>query len=310
MQYGRLGQTDLEVSRVGFGTGSLGEMYGPLDEASAIRLVHEVIDQGINFIDTSRYYYSAEERLGKALTPSTRQSVILATKAGRYGFDDFDFTRAGIRRGIEESLALLKTDYVDVLLMHDIEFADLRTVFEDGYGELLRIRDEGKCRYVGVSGGAMATMKRAMLELEIDVLLTYAKGSLLDDSIRTVLGPIADEREVGLINAAAVVLGLLTPGRLAIQIEHPAPLEVQRAAERMRALCAERGVDIAFVANQYALQRSGCVTTVVGVGRSSTLRSAVEAERTPIDEELIADVLALRPPIADRIWRVGRPENN
>jgi L-galactose dehydrogenase len=181
------------VAPVAFGTGSIGEFFGPVSEAESCRLIHEVIDLGVNFIDTSRHYGPAEERLGRALD-GRRQQVIIGTKVGRYGGTNFDFSAAGVRRGIEHSLRLLGTDYVDILQLHDIEFVPLDRVLTEGYAELVRIREEGKCRYIGVTGYPLATMKRAMTEVQLDVLLTYAKGTLLDDSIRLQLLPIAEER--------------------------------------------------------------------------------------------------------------------
>jgi L-galactose dehydrogenase len=75
-------------------------------------------------------------------------------------------------------------------------------------------------------------------------------------------------------------------------------------------LCAGRGVDVAFVANQYAIQRSGCATTLIGTGRSRHLHSAVTAAETPIDDALVAELTALRPPMGERTWSSGLPENN
>ncbi|GAA2042744.1 aldo/keto reductase [Agromyces tropicus] len=310
MEFRRLGATGLDVSAVAFGTGSLGELFGPLDESDGIRLVHEAVDSGINLIDTSPYYGSAEERLGKALTDGRRDKVVLATKAGRYGFSDFDFSPSRIRRSLEESLRLLRTDHVDILQLHDIEFVPLGPVLTDAYDELVRLKEEGKCRFIGMTGYPLKTFSRVMEETDVDVVLTYAKGTLLDDSIRTVLLPIAEERGVGLMNAAAVSLGLLTPGGSKIEIDHPAPEAVQRAAAAMVELASERGTDIAFVANQYAIQRAGTATTVVGAGKSRHLQSAIRAADTPIDEDLLADLLALRPPVAERPWPMGLEENN
>jgi len=309
MKYSQLGSTDLKVSQLAFGTGPLGELFGPLDEADALRVVHEALDLGINIIDTSPYYGSAEERLGKALAGS-RSEVILGTKAGRYGFDDFDFSPARIRRSVERSLTLLRTDYVDVLQFHDIEFVPLGPVFEDSYAELVRLREEGKCRYIGMTGYPPATMIRAMQETQLDVLLTYSHATLLDDTLERELAPVAATRSVGLINAAAVALGLLTPKGSSIEIEHPATAPIREAAARMVELAASRGADIAFVANQYAIQRSGCATTLIGTGKVSHLRSAVDAASAAIDEQLLQDLLALRPSAQKRIWTSGLAENN
>ena len=81
MEYARLGRTELEVSRLGFGTAPLGELFGAVDEFAAIAVVHEALDLGISFFDTAAYYGNAEERLGKALV-GRRDQVVLGTKTG------------------------------------------------------------------------------------------------------------------------------------------------------------------------------------------------------------------------------------
>ncbi|WP_375432691.1 aldo/keto reductase [uncultured Friedmanniella sp.] len=309
MQYARLGSTDLTVSQLAFGTAPLGGLFGRVEESDAIALVHEALDLGITFLDTSPFYGSAEERLGSALV-GRRDEVVLATKAGRYGPSDFDFTPARLRRSVEQSLRLLKTDHLDILQLHDIEFVPLGPVFEDAHAELVAIRDEGLCRYIGMTGYPLATMTRAMREAGLDVLLTYAHATLLDDSLQRELAPVAAEQGVGLINAAAVALGLLTPHGTSMGADHPAGEPVRQAARAMADLAAQRDVDLAFVANQYSVQRSGCATTLIGTGRSQHLRSAVDAAETPLDDELVDTLVALRPAPAERVWTSGLPENN
>lgn len=309
MEYARLGDTDLTVSKLGFGTGPLGEMFGPVDESAAVAVVHEALDLGITFIDTSPYYASAEERLGRALV-GRRDGVVLGTKAGRYGLDDFDFSPAGIRSSVERSLHLLRTDYVDILQLHDIEFVPVGPLFDDSMAELISLRDQGKCRYVGMTGYPAATMARAMREADLDVLLTYSHATLLDDTLPRVLAPIAAERGVGLINAAAVALGLLTPGGSNFGAAHPSTPGIRAAAAEMARMCADRGADIACVANQYAIQRSGCAATLIGTGKPHHLRSAVDAVTAELDDELVNDLIALRPPVDQRTWISGLAENN
>ena len=211
----RLGQTDLDVSKLGFGTAPLGERFGPVDEAVAIAVVHEALDLGITFFDTAASYGSAEERLGKALA-GRRDEVVVGTKAGRYGFYDFDFSPARIRRNAEHSLRLLKTDYVDILQSHNIEFIPLGPLLDDSYAELAAMRDEGLCRYIGMTGYPAARMNAAMTQTDIDVCLTYAHATFLDDTLQREIAPVAAARGVGLINSAAVSLGLLTP-----RVKHP-----------------------------------------------------------------------------------------
>lgn len=318
MEYRQLGRTDMDVSTVSFGTGPLGDLFGDVRDDQAMAVVGQAIDSGINFFDTSPYYGSAEERLGRA-TRGRRRDLIIGTKAGRYGYDDFDFTPQRIRRGLETSLRLLQTDYVDVLQLHDVEFGSMDDILTEGYAELVRLRDSGKCRYIGVTGYALPALRRAMVDTELDVLLTYAHGTLLDDSIRTELLPVAEERGVGLMNAAAVALGLLThnrnwfrrdllPDGTSIRHDHPGTPEILESARKMVELCEEAGQDITQIANQYAIQRSGCATTVVGTTRAQHLDAALQAASTPIDEDLLRQLLALRP--ANPCWESGLPENN
>jgi L-galactose dehydrogenase len=112
------------------------------------------------------------------------------------------------------------------------------------------------------------------------------------------------------INAAAVALGLLTSRGTKIVGGHPATPAIRAAASRMVRRCQAHGVDPSFVANQYAIQCSGCVTTVFGVGSSAHLRSAIEAATTPLNEALVAELIALRAPPEQRQWPSGLPENN
>src|SRR5437870_4454936 len=126
MDYRPLGRTGLRVSAVSLGGAATGQQYGPVSAAEAAATVRAAIDAGINLIDTSAYYGkgTAETILGDALVGGLRQKVYVCTKAGRLDRRAFDFTPAGMRACFEGSLARLRTDYVDVLLAHDIEFAD------------------------------------------------------------------------------------------------------------------------------------------------------------------------------------------
>jgi L-galactose dehydrogenase len=309
MEYRPLGDTGLSVSAVSFGTAPLGDMFGAADHDTAITAVHRAIESGINVFDSSPYYGGglAEERLGEALQ-GQRDDVIVATKAGRYGFDDFDFRPAAIREGVHRSLRLLRTDYVDILQLHDVEFVSLDGVFTDAYGELVRLREEGKCRFIGMTGYALHTLRRAITETDLDVVLNYAHFTLLNTELADGLLPTAQARGTAVMNAAAVALGLLTPGGLKGEI--PVSDAVRAAASRVVDMCRQRGVDVAFLANQFSIQRSGCATTVVGTTKPHHLDSAVRAVSEPIDDELLDEVLAATAAVRSESWISGLMENN
>lgn len=312
MEYRELGRTGMQVSNVSFGTSPLGDMFGPASADAGTAAVHRALDAGINLFDTSVFYGMglAEERLGAALA-GHRDEVFISTKAGRFGTDVFDYSPARLRASLEESLRLLRTDHVDVFLLHDVEYVDMEPVLTESFAALQQLKDEGKTRFIGMSGYPIKALQRVIAETDVDVVLSYSHATLLDQCLTDRLLPLAAERGVGVINAAAVTLGLLTPGASKIiGGVHPADAEIIAAAERIKAICAEAGVDVAFLANQFSIQRSGCPTTVIGTVNPRNLDSAVAAASTPIDEELLARVLAAAAPVRRHCWISGRPENN
>jgi aryl-alcohol dehydrogenase-like predicted oxidoreductase len=286
-------------------------MFGVNDEDAALQSAYRALDAGINFFDSSPFYGKglAEERLGKVLR-GRRNEIIVGTKAGRYGPEEFDFSANRIRRGFEESLRLLGTDYVDILQLHDVEFVDLEGPICEGYQELVRLRDAGMCRFIGMTGYPAAMTRRVMTECDLDVTLSYAHFTLLDDCLATEILPLAEERGVGLINAAAVAVGLLTAAGPPPHIAQVVGEQICAAARRAVEVCQRQGADVSFLANQYSIQRSGCATTLIGTAKQRHLDSAVAAAEQPIDEDLLVDVLAAIGPDRGRHWTSGLPQNN
>jgi L-galactose dehydrogenase len=203
---------------------------------------------------------------------------------------------------------LLDTDCVDLFQLHNIEFAELGGIISDAYCEMVRQRDAGKCRFIGMTGYPIASLRRVIQETDLDVALSYAHSTLLDSCLQQSLLPLANERGVGLINAAAVSLGLLTPAGAKIKL--PVNDELLAAARQIVQECARLGVDVGFLANQYAIQRSGCATTLIGTVKPHHLESAVAAATRPIDDLLLGHVLEAAGPATERHWISGLPENN
>lgn len=310
MEYRVLGKTGLQVSVVSFGAAPLGGMFGAVDERSAAATVGNALNLGINFFDTSPYYGGglSEQRLGKALAPH-RDEVIIGTKTGRFTEDRFDYCPPRIRESLERSLRLLNTDYVDIFQLHDIEFVRLDDVFDDSYSELVKLREEGKCRFIGMTAYPLHTLRRAVAETELDMVLSYAHHTLVNTQLATDLLPVCQQRGTAVINAAAVSLGLLTSMGTR-HANHPAGPEIQAAADRGRRYCSERGVDIGFLANQFSIQRSNCPTTLIGTTSVEHLETAARAASEAIDDELLAEVLALTADVHTVSWMSGLPENN
>lgn len=151
-----LGRTGLEVTTLGYGAMELrGAPRGPeISDADSERILNAVLDAGINWIDTSIDYGRSEELIGKYIS-GRRSEYYLASKCGCVvgapGGSDHVHTAENIRKGVENSLRLMKTDYLDLVQYHRSLSKD---EFEsgDGLAEVLKLRDEGKVRFIGVSG--------------------------------------------------------------------------------------------------------------------------------------------------------------
>src|SRR5438270_4145426 len=149
----RLGRSDLQVSRIAFGTWQLGGDWGSTDEKAAINAIKRAADRGINFFDTAQGYgFGASERLlAFALDGVPRERVIIATKGGlrptAHG-PERDASPAWIRQGVEASLKAMRTDYID---LYQIHWPDPKVPFEATAGALAELKKAGTIRHVGVS---------------------------------------------------------------------------------------------------------------------------------------------------------------
>ncbi|GAG90389.1 unnamed protein product, partial [marine sediment metagenome] len=267
MIYRELGKTGLNVSIIGFGASPLGYEFGITDDAEGARAVHLAIDKGINYFDVSPYYGRtlAEERLGTALK-GQRQQILLATKTGRYDKDRFDFSARRVVTSLEESLKRLQTDYLDVFQVHDIEFGDKAQIIGETVPAMLNLKEQGKVRFVGVTGYPLGLLKEVAETAEIDMVLSYARYNLMDTALDQVLVPVIRQLGIGLVNASPLHLRVLTAEKGAPDW-HPAPEAVLEAGRRAADWCTRQGIDISELALQFALDYAPAATTLVGMSK-------------------------------------------
>ncbi|HJZ56132.1 MAG TPA: aldo/keto reductase [Gemmataceae bacterium] len=306
MEYRPLGKTGLSVSVLGQGGAAFGQQYGVVSAAEVADCVHAAIDAGVNLIDTAAYYGKglAEEFLGQALQGGWREKVYVCTKACRLDRAEFDFTPAGTRKCFEASLRRLRTDYVDILLAHDIEFAaDYEAVFTETAGVLHQLKKEGKVRYVGMSCYPLGLLKQAIERCNLDVVISYAHFNLYNTRLLTELLPVAEARGVGVINASPLAMGLLT--NHGPQPWFPGPPEIKEACRKAAELCASRGADIAFLGMQFCFAQKRIPCTLTGTAKTSELAVNLRAMTEPVNPELLADVLKVLEPVRDRTWPSG-----
>lgn len=309
MQYRTLGKTRLSVSALSLGGAGLGGEYGPVGVSDAIRTVHEALDLGINFIDTSPYYgrTRAESVLGQALQGIERSRYILATKVGRYDKEHFDFSAARVTASVEESLVRLGVDYVDIIQCHDIEFGSLDQVIHETLPALRKVQEQGKARFVGITGLPLKIFDVVMARADVDTILSYCHYSLNDTSLVSLL-PMLETKATGIISAAPLSMGLLS-GK-ALPGWHPAPPDIREACGRAAQFCRENGQSLPKVALQFALANNSIHTILAGTAIPEEVRRNVLWAEESFDAEFAAQVRRVLGSALNRTWPVGRAENN
>lgn len=307
MEYRVLGGTGLKVSILSLGASPFGSVFGNVDEKECIETVHYALDMGINLIDVSPYYGStkAEVILGKAIKTIQRDKFFLASKAGRYGFDEFDFSAKRIKASVEESLKRLNTDYLDIFQLHDIEFASMDQILEEGIYTLQQLKKQGTIRYFGVTGFPLNAFELLLENTQLDTILSYCRYTLINTSLLKIL-PLIKECNVGLINASPLCMGLLSdhgPNKL-----HPATAEIKETCRYAVQYCKHRSIDLAKLAIQFSVMNKEIPTTLVGMADRKTLKKNISYIKESIDAGLLAEVQHLVQSIQGKSWRVGRDE--
>jgi len=309
-----LGKTGLQVSALSYGASSLGGVFHDVDEQDGIRTVHTALDLGVNLIDVSPFYglTTAETVLGKALRGIPRHRYVLATKCGRYGAkpEDFDFSPPRITRSVDESLARLGLDYLDIIQVHDMEFGDIRQIVGETIPALAKLKERGKTRFVGITGLPLAMFVKVAQQVPprtIDTILSYCHYELNDTSLLKIL-PTMDKLGIGVMNASPLGMGLLslrgTPKW------HPAPDEVKHRCRQAAEHCHAAGTSIIKLAVQFAVAQPRIATTFVGTANPKNIAQNIAWLSEPIDQHLLAEVLAILKPIHNVTWPQGRSENN
>ncbi len=309
MQLRPLGQTGLKLSQLSFGASSLGQEFRSVDLNEALRSVRTALDLGMNFIDTSPFYGRgmSEVLLGVALRDVPRDKYLLGSKLGRYAGAHFDFSARRVVESLDISLERMGVEYLDIMLCHDIEFVDMRQIIDETLPALRRVQEQGKVRFVGISGYPMKIFRYVLDQLPLDVVLSYNHYTLQNTMLADLL-PYLQSKGVGVMNAAPFSARLLT--RQALPPWHKATPEVRAIAKQAAEHCSSRGVDIAQLAVQFSIAHPELTTCIVGSANPENVKKWVEWAAIPIDGQLLQEVQQILQPIHDWFYVEGRAENN
>ncbi|MGW8375683.1 aldo/keto reductase [Streptomyces sp. ODS28] len=299
---------------LGLGCAQLGNLGSPMPEERAHRIVHAALEGGCRLLDTAPHYGVglSEERLGRALSGVPRDGYLLSTKAGRRlrplapgeppedcGFAGtpararfWDFSRDGVRRGLEESLRRLGTDHADIVYLHDVE-NHVREVRETGYPALAALRDEGMVRHIGFGMNLSGVLARLVAEFAPDVVLCAGRWTLLERTAYDDLLPECARRGTRVVAGGVYNSGLLADPRPGAHYDYrPAPPALLERARRVAAVCGRHGVPLRAAALRFPFGHSAVASAVVGAGTPEEVEDNIRMSGRPVPDALWHELVA------------------
>ncbi|OMH82751.1 L-galactose dehydrogenase [Zancudomyces culisetae] len=234
----------MKLSKIGLGAGTFSGFYDEFDNQIPHETVVTAFQNGINWVDTSPYYGDSEIRLGKVLQEISkdfpRNTYMISTKVGRYGYHkkDFDYSAERVEKSVMTSLERLGTDYLDYVFCHDVEFIDdIDTVIHVAIPQLFKLKEKGVIRNVGISE---IQYKKGQ---PLDIILTYCHANIHN---KQGVEKIKDFRRAGV--KTVVMASPLSMGLLRSQGPpdwHPASKELKDAVRECVKVCSQEGVELA-----------------------------------------------------------------
>jgi hypothetical protein len=295
MEYREIGRTGMKVSALSFGASSLGSVFRDTRESEAIAAVHTAVEMGMNFIDVSPYYghYKAETVLGKALREIPRDRYYLSTKVGRYGKDGvntWDYSGRRATESVYESMERLGVDYIDLINVHDIEFADLHQVVEETLPALVELREKGVVGHVGITDLQLENLQWVVDHAApgtVESILNFCHFTLNDDKLLDFLDYF-EERGIGVINASPLSMGLLS--QRGVPAWHPAPASLVEACRRAVEHCSAKGYPIEKLAMQFSVSEPRIATTLFSSANPANVAKNIAYVSEQPDMELVSEV--------------------
>ncbi len=295
------------------GGASYAGLYRPISADAARRALRAAWAGGVRAFDTAPHYGVglSEQRLGEFLADMPRADFVVSTKVGRILYDDpaavdgtdgfygtpkrsrrRDYSAAGVRRSVEESLQRLGLSQVDLLLIHDPD-DHMSQALDEAAPELSRMRSEGLVSNIGVGVNDADLALRFVRHTDIDHVMIAGRYTLLDRRAEPLLAA-CDERGIAVLVAGLFNSGLLAdPDRQTTFNYAPAPPALVQAARSMRDRCARYGVALRAAALQFPLRHRAVTAVVSGAGTVETVTDTFAQLRCEIPDALWAELDSL-----------------
>lgn len=315
-----VGNTDLRIPALCFGTSALGDMpdtYGyNTSEEKAHDTIKNVLSSRFAFLDSSRNYGDgrSEQRIGQVIAElgGKPNGAIISTKLDRdMQTGRFDASRA--RESLEQSLRALNVDHIDILHLHDPEHSasvDEITGIGGALPELVRMKEEGLCKAIGLAAGRVDIMMPLLRDWDFDALISHNRFTLVNRNAEQMFD-LSHERGVTVLNAAPYAGGVFAKG----SVEHPRYV-YQLASESMldpvrqiESLCARHKVPTGAVALQFSMRDERIASTICGLSKPERVEQTLAWATLDIPQALWDELTPLTPsyddPEATRVYKAG-----
>lgn len=321
MQMRQLGNTDLKLTTVGFGTWAMGGPWqfgwGPQDDDEAIAAIIKGLELGINWIDTAPVYGlgHSEELVRKALEQTSAEPVI-ATKCGLLWNERREKVPCLKARSIrEECHASLKRLNIDVIDLYQMHWPEPEEDLEQGWGAMAKLKDEGKVRYIGVSNHNVEQLKR-ISKIARPVSLQPPYSMLHREVEEECLGYCASNN-MGVVAYSTMQRGLLTGkfsqerlSGLALDdhrrqnpdFQEPKFTATLQLAEQLRPIANRNDRTLAQLAIAWVLRRKEVTAAIVGARRPDQIEETAQAADFNLSKEDIDEIEEL---LAERQRKIG-----
>ena len=199
-----LGKTNMKVNRVGFG----GIPIQRITQEETNKVINELIDKNVNFIDTARAYTISEEYIGNAIE-GKREKFFIATKSMARDYES-------MKQDIEISLKNLKTDYIDLYQIHNLKPEEYKTIFDENKANkaLLEAKEEGKIKYIGITSHSLETIEKSIGDEKFSTI--QFPYNIIEDQADEVFKK-ANKKDIGIIVMKPLAGGAIDDAKLAIK---------------------------------------------------------------------------------------------
>ena len=271
----QVGNTKLQVTRLGMGTAPIGNLYSDLDDEEALETVRRSYENGIRFFDTAPLYGAgdAERRLGEALRGIPRDEVVIETKVGRIVRPDrsiyFDYSRDGVMKSLEDSLERLGMDRVDILLVHDPDYENAevhyKQAMDEAFPALVDLREQGVIGAVGAGMNQWEMEWEFAKKIDVNCFLLAGRYTLLEQTSLDFLD-WCTENDVSIFLGGVYNSGILATGPVSgAKYDYmDAPEEILAKARRLQEITTAHGVPLHVAALHFAGAHPAIASLVIG----------------------------------------------